>query len=257
MFAANLQPLSDAPILDNFSDCLMRFKTRLSRIKTTNNGGINMKKRQVIAIALGIVLVFALTLRRTPAAGKPVSANRSADVIFFGNDPSSGSPGYKIVGDGAVSDLSFSLPNTLYASMATINHDLSGDCLLGLKRTTRFLRYDFGDRPPLEDWGPMSVKRIGPMSVGQIKYDGAVEFGTALGQVRFGNVERPESGEADPWDSSSVIIHRLDQNTWDVRTEDCVDDHCTNVRAVLLQTVKGKTEPSTYHMPFHMIIRQK
>lgn len=216
-----------------------------------------MKKRQVIAIALGIVLIFALTLRRTPAAGKPVSQNRSADVIFFGPG---GSPAYKIIGDGAVSDLTFTDSNTFYASMATINYDLSGDCLFGLRRTTRFLTYDFGDRPPLEDGGPMSVKRIGQIgnNLPAVTNLGAVEFGTPLGQLRFGNVEQPLSGNRDPLGSSSVKIERVG-NTWEVSTfrDDCDPDFNPCHVGVLRQTVKGKEIRSIYpSMPFRLIIRE-
>lgn len=215
-----------------------------------------MKNCRFIGLLLGVVCAFTMSLDRTPAAGKPVSANRSADVIFFGPG---GSPAYKIIGDGAVPDLTFTDSNTLYAGRATINYDLSGDCLFGLRRTTRFLTYDFGDRPPLEDGGPMSVKRIGQIgnNLPAVTNLGAVEFGTPLGQLRFGNVEQPLSGNRDPLGSSSVKIERVG-NTWEVSTfrDDCEPDFNPCHVGVLRQTIKGKEINTPYTMPFRLIIRE-
>jgi len=222
-------------------------------------------KRQAVALILGFVVVLVVSLGQVVKAGKPGSEQPHADGIF------DNSPGYRITGDiniGPVNDYLFN--HTIYAHGVggvtnTIWMNNSGDYVQNLVRTSpqRWIGYNFGSplvgsppsNPNLMDSGPMNVKRIGQMNSGETTDLGAVEFRTALGQIRFGNVENPGSPDT-VYGSSSVTIRRIDTipdplPIWEVFTRSGEDV------AVLLQTVKGKTVVSKYHMPFRMIIRQK
>ena len=199
--------------------------------------------RQILAILLGVVLLFG----RTSTIGAQKVTKTPASFTFADRTLGTSDVQDRIASDGlgSYTDGTSGVTGVFFSSTGDARLDTTYS-----RNPLRVIEYDpsqvisgTGPTASFASTGWVDIQALAQMHIGDFKLTGAA-FGTSIGQFHFlGN----EGG-------TYVTATRHDAHTWTITTDDPYSLGAGDV-AVLVQTVKNKTSKTgTYHLPFQLTI---